>query len=40
MEQKERVVQLFGGHSTLEIAKILGCDHRMIKNVTNNVNKV
>ena len=40
-EEKQRVVQLLGeGHSTLEIAKTLGRDHRIIKKVTNNVNKV
>ena len=33
-EEKERVVQLLGeGHSTLEIAKTLGRDHRTIKKV-------
>ena len=34
-------MQLLGeGHSTLEIAKTLGRDHRTIKKVANNVNKV
>ena len=33
-------MQLLGeGHSTLEIAKTLGRDHRTIKKVANNVNK-
>ena len=40
-EEKERVVQLLGeGHSTLEIAKMLGRDHRTIKKMANNVNNV
>ena len=35
------MVQLLGeGHSTLEIAKTLGRDHRTIKKVVNNVNEV
>ena len=40
-EEKERVVQLLGEcHSTLEIAKTLGRNHRTIKKVADNVNKV
>ena len=39
--KEERVVQLLGeGHSTLEIAKTPGRDHRTIKKVVDNVNKV
>ena len=35
------MVQLLGkGHSILEIIKMLGHDHRTIKKVTNNANKV
>ena len=33
-------MQLLGGHSNLEMAKTLDCDHRTIKKVANNVNKV
>ena len=39
--EEEKVVQLLGeDHLTLEIAKILGRDHRTIKKVANNANKV
>ena len=38
--EEEKVVQLLRGHSTLEIAKMLGHDHRTIKKMNNNVNKV
>ena len=37
-EEKEKMVQLLGeGHSTLEIAKMLGHDHRTIEKVVNKV---
>ena len=34
------MVQLLGGYLTLEIAKMLGHDHRTIKKVANNVKKI